>query len=274
MALPPTPADGRPNGLLARLRALGAELPGDVDLDPVGPSPPPAAPSPPGRSGPWRLAIRLRPPRLSRGWLVPPAVLVLAGVVAVGTGFDFRPMPRDFGTSTTGATASGELARLRTEERRLKKSLAALMPAGPYIVIDQTNNRLYLKRSGETALEATCSAGSGIVLKEGDHGRTWVFDTPRGVFKVRTRVEDPVWSKPDWAFVEEGKPVPSKAGERIEYGVLGEYGLAFGDGYLIHGTLYERLLGRSVSHGCIRLGKEDLRKVWAETRVGTPIYIF
>src|SRR5262245_5777578 len=98
MALPPTPADGRPDGLLARLRALGTALPGDADLAPVGPPPAPAAPparSPsPGRSGPWRLAIRLRPPRLSRGWLLLPAVLVLAGVAALGTGFDFRPMPR------------------------------------------------------------------------------------------------------------------------------------------------------------------------------------
>ena len=29
---------------------------------------------------------------------------------------------------------------------------------------------------------------------------------------------------------------------------------------MIHGTLYERLLGRAVSHGCIRVGRDDLRQ--------------
>ena len=43
---------------------------------------------------------------------------------------------------------------------------------------------------------------------------------------------------------------------------------------MIHGTLYERLLGRSVSHGRVRLGRDDLRKLYAATRPGTPIYIF
>jgi L,D-transpeptidase YbiS len=43
---------------------------------------------------------------------------------------------------------------------------------------------------------------------------------------------------------------------------------------MIHGTLYERLLGRAVSHGCIRVGRDDLRKVWTSTRIGTRIYIY
>jgi L,D-transpeptidase YbiS len=43
---------------------------------------------------------------------------------------------------------------------------------------------------------------------------------------------------------------------------------------MIHGTLYERLLGRSVSHGCIRVGRDDLRKIYRAASVGTPIFIF
>ena len=43
---------------------------------------------------------------------------------------------------------------------------------------------------------------------------------------------------------------------------------------MIHGTLYTRLLGRNVTHGCIRLGKEDLRAVWAAAPIGTPVYIY
>jgi lipoprotein-anchoring transpeptidase ErfK/SrfK len=29
-----------------------------------------------------------------------------------------------------------------------------------------------------------------------------------------------------------------------------------------------------VSHGCIRVGRDDLRKVWASARIGTRIFIY
>jgi L,D-transpeptidase YbiS len=113
-----------------------------------------------------------------------------------------------------------------------------------------------------------------MVLKESAQGRVWVFDTPRGHFRVISKLENPVWRRPDWAFVEEGEPIPKDPAERLEYGSLGEYALYFGDGYMIHGTLYERLLGRPVSHGCIRLGREPLREVYRQAPAGTPIYVF
>jgi len=46
----------------------------------------------------------------------------------------------------------------------------------------------------------------------------------------------------------------------VEAGVLGDYALGFGQGYFIHGTLYTRLLGRNVTHGCIRVADKDLEK--------------
>jgi L,D-transpeptidase YbiS len=101
-----------------------------------------------------------------------------------------------------------------------------------------------------------------------------VFDTPRGEFRVLNRVEDPMWKKPDWAFVEEGKPIPRNDADRFEAGSLGEYALYFGNGFMIHGTLYERFLGRSVSHGCVRVGRDDLREVWRAAPIGTPIFIY
>ncbi len=170
--------------------------------------------------------------------------------------------------------ASREAARLVAERERLATALRRKVPRGAWIVIDQTHNRLRLMRGDETVLEAPCSAGSGLVLKEGSGGRVWVFDTPRGRFEVLSKLEKPVWRKPDWAFVEEGEPIPKNPGDRLEYGSLGEYALYFGNGYMIHGTLYERLLGRPVSHGCVRLGKEPLREVFRQAPVGTPVYIY
>lgn len=156
----------------------------------------------------------------------------------------------------------------------MTRALGDLTPRGPYVVVDQTNNRLYLKEGDRVLREAVCSAGSGMVLRDSEKGRVWIFDTPRGVFRVQKKARNPVWKKPDWAFIEEGKRPPARASDRLEYGTLGEYALYLGDGYMIHGTLYERLLGRSVTHGCIRLGKEDLRAVHDATEVGTEVYIF
>ena len=43
---------------------------------------------------------------------------------------------------------------------------------------------------------------------------------------------------------------------------------------MIHGTLYERLLGRSVTHGCIRVGFEDLKVLFDSVQVRTKVFIF
>jgi lipoprotein-anchoring transpeptidase ErfK/SrfK len=200
-------------------------------------------------------------------------VLLLVALSLAGTGWDFEPVPPG-DAAPAARPSSREASRLAAEGERLQAALRRRVPRGPWIVIDQTHNRLRLMRGDETLLEAPCSAGSGMVLKEGAHGRVWVFDTPRGRFEVLSKTENPVWKKPDWAFVEEGEPIPKDPGERLEYGSLGEYALYFGNGYMIHGTLYERLLGRPVSHGCIRLGREPLRVVYRAAPLGTPVYIY
>lgn len=207
-------------------------------------------------------------------------VVVLAAVVVAGTGYRYEPYVESPLTISSDIPADPKplqqvTARLRTRQRTLSTRLDGLMPKGVYIVIDQTQNRLYLKRGNDTLLQAVCSAGSGMVLREsGGKKREWVFDSPRGRFEVRSMLKDPVWRKPDWAFVEEGEPIPKNPADRLDYGTLGEYALYFGDGFMIHGTLYERLLGRAVSHGCIRVGRDDLRKVWANARIGTQIFIY
>ena len=199
------------------------------------------------------------------------ALLLLA---LLGTGWDFEAATPRAAAKTAAKPVSRDDARLAGERERLEAALERRVPRGPWIVIDQTHNRLRLMRGGETLLEAPCSAGSGMVLKEGARGRVWVFDTPRGRFEVLSKAENPVWKKPDWAFVEEGEPIPRDPADRIEYGSLGEYALYFGNGYMIHGTLYERLLGRPVSHGCIRLGREPLRELYRQVPLGTPVFIY
>jgi len=243
--------------------------------------PPLEAVTPPGFDPRGSLA---GPRRRRRGaWLVLGAGLLLLSclaIAALGTGYGYEPPPRLPLPVTTGlpqdeAALRKSLVKLRSEQKQLQVKLQKTAPAGIHIIIDQTQNRLYLKNGDQFLLKAVCSAGSGLVLQEeGGRNRRWIFDTPRGVFKVLNKIEDPIWKKPDWAFIEEGKPIPKNEEDRFEAGSLGAYALYFGNGYLIHGTLYERMLGRSVTHGCIRLGREDLRAVYDQAPLGTPVYIY
>lgn len=167
------------------------------------------------------------------------------------------------------------LEPLLSRQAFLTRKLAQLAPTEPYIVVDTARNLLYFKRREKVLLTAMASTGSGTMLDRPDHPQgQWVFDTPRGFFTIQSKLLNPVWVKPDWAFVEAGLTLPRSPAERLEPGVLGEYALGFGQGFFIHGTLYARLLGKNVTHGCIRLSDEDLRIVYKTAKVGTAVMIF
>ena len=146
-------------------------------------------------------------------------------------------------------------------------------PTGVLITIDTTHNIAYLWRDRELVAKGPATTGSDKTLKRGL--RQWLFRTPRGFHKVLRKVVDPIWTKPDWAFIEEGEPVPPPdSPARKVRGHLGKYALDLGDGILIHGTKEKKLLGRKGSHGCIRLGDELLELVYQTADVGTGVYIF
>jgi L,D-transpeptidase YbiS len=167
-----------------------------------------------------------------------------------------------------------EIRDLDSKAKRAQRSVAGMVPGSVYVVIDTAQNKLYVKKRDKVLHEALCSTGSGGLLKDPNADRQWVFETPRGSFRVIRKAEDPVWTKPDWAFVEEGKSVPDDWSERRDYDTLGDYALYLGDGYMIHGTLYQRYLGRAITHGCIRLGDEDLERVYRAAPLGTKVFIF
>lgn len=57
-------------------------------------------------------------------------------------------------------------------------------------------------------------------------------------------------------------------------GELGAYALDLGDGYLLHGTPYLESIGNAATHGCIRLGDEDIEWLYHHVGKGTPVYIY
>ena len=67
---------------------------------------------------------------------------------------------------------------------------------------------------------------------------------------------------------------PYGVNQRRYKGVLGTRRLVLGDGYALHGTNVPESIGRSVSHGCVRLRNEDIEKLYEMVPVGTPVYIY
>lgn len=158
--------------------------------------------------------------------------------------------------------------------QRLSRKYNAYTSGQSYIVINTTYNRFALYNNKKLIREGFCSSGSYIMLKT-EGNKHWIFKTPRGKYWVQNKTTNPIWKRPDWAFVEEGLPIPSMNDEsRYEYGVLGDYALILGDGYMIHGTLYKRFLGMPVTHGCVRLNDEDLDVVFHTLNIGSKVYIF
>jgi len=167
-----------------------------------------------------------------------------------------------------------QIGLLVKDLQKAEKKLNAFTPLQPYIIISTTKNRFYLYQDKKMVREGFCSSGSYILLLT-DGPKKWIFKTPKGKFKILNKQIDPVWKKPDWAFVEEGLPIPSaNADSRFEYGVLGDYAMEIGDGYMIHGTIWKRFLGMPVTHGCVRLNDEDLKVIYKTLHFGSKVYIY
>jgi len=166
-----------------------------------------------------------------------------------------------------------EIDALNGSVKQLGEQFATAFTNELYIVVNPNGNRLSLRRGQKVVLEAAISTGKNdtlIYLK-----RKWVFQTPRGIMSVIRKKKDPVWLKPDWAFLEKGESIPPWSSPlRKEKGVLGAFLLDLGGGVMIHGTPQEHLLGRSVTHGCIRVGYEDLKVLFDSVQVGTKVFIF
>jgi L,D-transpeptidase YbiS len=167
--------------------------------------------------------------------------------------------------------------QIRIEKKNvtiLESNYRQLESKKPYLVVNSSLNEIRLVIDGISVIKSKCSTGSFVLLKASGQ-REWLFRTPKGKFRVTVKFKNPYWYKPDWAYLEEGEPIPSVySPKRYVPNVLGDYALGFGDGYLVHGTIYKRFLGLPVTHGCVRLGDDDMQAVFSNLTHGSKIYIY
>lgn len=110
------------------------------------------------------------------------------------------------------------------------------------------------------------TAGGGVVTVSGANVVTRFPDGTEVPFEVK-----------DGQEIRVGNQLvmpPFGTNQRRYVGVLGSNRLYLGDGYGIHGTDNPTSIGRSVSHGCIRVRNEDIETLFRIVSVGTPVYVY
>jgi hypothetical protein len=166
-----------------------------------------------------------------------------------------------------------QISILSKDIQRLSKKYSSYTSGQSYIVINTTDNKFSLYKNKKLIREGLCSSGANKILQT--QNKTYLFKTPKGKFSITGKRTHPYWHRSDWDFIEQGLPVPPKDDpSRWEAGTLGDYALDLVDGYMIHGTIYKRLMGMPVTHGCVRLGDEDLEIVYNTLNIGSKVYIF
>jgi len=170
-------------------------------------------------------------------------------------------------------TEAADISKINKDISALEKKIDKLTNQGPYLIVNTTENRFYLYADNQLIRQGVCSTGKNEVLIDGK--KKTFFKSPRGVHKVLSKQKNPVWAKPDWAFVEDGEPIPPHGDpSRFDGTALGPYKLEIGNGYMVHGTIWKRFMGQSVTHGCIRMLDEDIEAVYMTLPVGSKVIIY
>jgi hypothetical protein len=143
-----------------------------------------------------------------------------------------------------------------------------------YVVVDVDKNELRFMDGERVLWRAPVGTGTGFRLRDRSAGRNWEFTTPEGTMYVQFKELNPPWFIPDWYYLENKLPIPPEGSpERKQEGGLGAAAVYLGNEIAIHGTDKPELLGRRVSHGCIRLSNANAVRLFHNVQVGTPVVI-
>lgn len=153
--------------------------------------------------------------------------------------------------------------------KRITLPLRFILPDAPRkgIVINLAAMRLFQYREeGDTPVVLTYPVGVGTTERP----------TPTGQMSVERKVTRPTWYVPASIaedYRKKGDPLPAEVPPG-PLNPLGEYALYLSkSSYLIHGTNKPYSIGLMATNGCIRLYPEDIREVYENTPVGTPVRI-
>jgi lipoprotein-anchoring transpeptidase ErfK/SrfK len=112
--------------------------------------------------------------------------------------------PSNTATSVAPARKARPVFDSRADRREYEAArVVAERARGFRIVVDIEDHRLYVINGADTLRSAPVATASGNTLRYG--GKTWHFETPRGVRTVLSKEANPVWTPPEWAYAQIAK---------------------------------------------------------------------
>jgi L,D-transpeptidase ErfK/SrfK len=152
---------------------------------------------------------------------------------------------------------------------RIVLPLSFILPDAPRngIVINLAVMRLFqFKNEGDSLKVLTYPIGVGTTERP----------TPQGQMRVDRKTVKPVWHVPASIAKDhkkKGDPLPATVLPG-PLNPLGEYALYLSKStYLVHGTNKPASIGLRATNGCIRLYPEDIKRLYEDTPVKTPVSI-
>jgi lipoprotein-anchoring transpeptidase ErfK/SrfK len=111
----------------------------------------------------------------------------------------------DSAAAPTAAAAPAKTIRRTFDSKRDRLEFeaaraTAARATGFHVVVDIGDHRLYVIDGRDTLRSAPVATASNSTLRFG--GKTWHFETPRGVRTVLAKEKDPVWTPPEWHYAE------------------------------------------------------------------------
>jgi L,D-transpeptidase ErfK/SrfK len=190
--------------------------------------------------------------------------------ISLEKGDTLPDIARHFSLGINGVSAANPEVDIWAPEagERIMLPLSFILPDAPRkgIVINLAAMRLFQFKGDSESLVLTYPVGVGTEERP----------SPTGQMYVERKVTRPTWHVPASIakdHLKKGDPLPATVLPGPQ-NPLGEYALYLSkSSYLIHGTNKPASIGLRATNGCIRLYPEDVKKLYENTPVKTPVSI-
>lgn len=134
---------------------------------------------------------------------------------------------------------------------------AVLAASNGHIVVRLSKFRMWLIRDGKKVFSAPIATGQPA------------YPTPTGQYEITDMAKNPSWIPPNSPWAKGLEPIPPGASNPLGTRWIGTSAPAIG----FHATPQEWSVGHAASHGCMRMKRVDVERLYALVRIGMPVDI-
>ncbi len=125
------------------------------------------------------------------------------------------------------------------------------------IVVHLSKFRVFLIREGKRVFSAPIAIGQPA------------YPTPTGHYEIIAKIKNPTWVPPNSPWAAGLEPIPPGATNPLGSRWIGTSAPNIG----FHATPLDSSVGHAASHGCMRMHRADVERLYDLIRVGTPVDI-